>query len=422
MAMDTNLVFAEYLRAGLFDIGDADNRLDQLNQTVDELAAELKGKPAAIRCYTLAALDANLPLGNPQLLRTHELLKQQWKGLEGKYATPPRHLLRGVMLSALYKLGKELLTPCRIIYYTVSGLSQFIQFGREKSVIDLLLNEFRAYVENHASKEWSLAENPATPTFESFEFTGFEVEEVEVDNEKLQASLLTAAGSNPNGHGPRNAPEQWASHFSSTASAGITGAIQAAVQELGTSLNTDALETSINTYFQGVNKALVNAFKSSFQALAAVEQRSKLLWWKETLYSTTLQQSYREISPVLLPVIMALDLAKLLPVGIPASVDYLLLDTYRTVAGGVPKKQSLVELLTPFSESAQQQVLLPHLPLLTACEGRATLTGYLAQVVHGDRQPKKLTEYTGLRAKEQASSDQLALLVLHDLLIERLVK
>jgi hypothetical protein len=420
--MATNLIFAEYLRAGLFDIGDADNRLEQLTQAVDELAAELKDKPSAIRCYTLAALDSNLPLSNPQLLRTHELLKGHWKGLEGKYPTPPRHLLRGVMLSALYQLGKKWLVPCRIIYYTVSGLGQFIQFGREKSVIDLLLNEFRTYVESSANKEWSLAESPATPTIEAFEFAGFEVEEVEVDSEELVASLLKAASSNTQGYGPHNYPQQWATHFSSTASAGITQAIQATVQGMGESFNTEALETSINTYFQGVNKAITDAFKSSFQALAAVERRSKLLWWKETLYSTTMQQSYREISPVLLPVVMAIDLAKLLPVGIPASVDYLLLDTYRTVAGGAAKKQSLVELLNPFSESAQQQALRPHLPLMTACEGRATLTGFLAQVVHDTRQPKKLTEYTGLRAKEQASPDQLALLVLHDLLIERLVK
>lgn len=420
--MDNNQVFSEYLRAGLFEIGDADNRLEQLTGAVDELAAQLEDKPGAIRCYTLVALDANIPLTNPLLLKTHELLKGHWKGLEGKYPEPPRYILRGVMLSALYKLGKKWLVPCRIVYYTLSGLSQFIQFGREKPIIDLIQRELRTLIENKANEEWSLAENPAVPAFKAFEFAGFEVEEVEVDGDTLNAELLKAAGANPQGYGPNNYPQQWATHFATTAGTAIATAIQSSIQEIGASLSTDALTTSINTYFQGVNKALTEAFKSSFQSLAAVERRSKLLWWKETLYSTTLGKGYRELPPVLLPVVMAIDLAKLLPVGIPASVDYLLLDTYRAVAGGAPKKQSLVELLTPFGEPAQADLLRPHLPLHTACEGRTTLTAFLTQVVHDQRQPKKLTDYTGLRAKEQASPDQLALLVLHDLLIERLIK
>jgi hypothetical protein len=420
--MNSNLVFSEYLRLGLFDIGDADNRLEQLTKAVDELAAKLKNNPAAVRCYTLVALDANIPLTNVLLLETNELVKNHWKGLEGKYPEPPRTILRGVMLSALYQEGKQWLLPCRIIYYTLSGLGQFIQFGREKPVIELILHEFREYVENKAIEEWSLAKTPTVPTIAAFEFEGFEMGEVAIDNATLEASLLKAAGENSQGYGPSDYPQQWSVHFAATASAGIAEVIQATAQEIGKSLSTEALETSINTYFKGVSEALTGALKSSFQSLVAVERRSTLLWWKETLYSTTLGKSYREISPVLLPVVMAIDLVKLLPDGIPASVDYLLLDTYRAIAGTALKKQPLAELLSPFGEPAQQQVLQPHLPLLSECQGRMTLTAFLAQVVHDQRVPKKLTDYTGLRAKEPASPDQLALLVLHDLLIERLIK
>jgi hypothetical protein len=423
--MDSNLVFSEYLRTGLFDIGDADARMEQLTKAVDELAGKLKDNLAAIRCYTLVALDANIPLTNSLLVETNEILKTYWKGLEGKYPEPPRNILRGVMLSALYQLGKKWLSPCRIIYYTISGLSQFIQFGREKPVIDLILNEFRTYVENSATTEWALGENPVVPTLAAFKFAGFELAEVEIDSTTLEASLLKAAGATTQSYSPSNGYQYWTTHFASTASAGITTAIQTSVQELAGALSTETLETSINTFFKGVSEALNTAFKSSFQSLAAVERRSTLLWWKETLYSTTLQKSYREIyqiSPVLLPVVMAIDLAKLLPAGFPASVDYLLLDTYRAVVGTIPKKQTLVELLSPFGEPAQQQVLKPHLPLLSECAGRTTLTAFLAQVVHDQRVPKKLADYTGLRPKELASPDQLALLVLHDLLIERLVK
>lgn len=420
--MDTNLVFSEYLRADLFEIGDDDTRLAQLTAAVEELAEKLKSNFSAVRCYTLVALDANIPLTNKLLLETNAIVKNHWKGLEGKYPEPPRGILRGVMLSALYQVGKEFLRPCRIIYYTVSSLSQFIQFGREKSVIDLIVTEFRGYVEASAIKEWTLAENPAVPTFAAFKLEGLQLGEATVDSTTLEASLLKAAGNNSQGYGPNNAPQQWATHFASTASTGITNAIQATIEEFGESLSLETLETSINTYFKGISEALANSFKSSFQSLVAVERRSKLLWWKETLYSTALNKSYREIPPVLLPVVMAIDLAKLLPDSTPASVDYLLLDTYRTLVGGAPKKQSLTELLAPFGEPQYQQVLLPLLPPLSDCGERTTLTAFLAQVVRDQRLPKKLTDYTGLRAKELASPDQLALIVLHDLLTERLLK
>jgi hypothetical protein len=420
--MDDNLVFSEYLRTGLFEIGDADNRLEQLGQSVEELANSLANDLHQIRCYTLVALDAHIPLTNPLLLATQEVVKKHWKGLEGKYPQPPVNILRGVMLSALYQLGRQYVNPCRVIFYTASGLSQFIQFGREKPVTDLMLQEFADYVEDEALEQWSLAETPIKPTLTSFKLNGFKLGTAKVDATALEASLKKAAGPEPvNGYTTQNGSSQWIPHFASTASEGIAKVIEASLQTFGKSLSTETLEAEINNFFTSVSTSLTATFEQSFQSLVAVERRSKLLWWKETLFSTTLRKSYREIDPVVLPVIMAVDLARLLPDVAPVSVDYLLTDTYRAVVGTAPKKQPLPELLAPFGESTQQQLLAPHLKLLTNCGERTTLTAFLAQVVHSHRLPKKVADSTGLRAKEQASPDRLAVLVLHDLLTERLI-
>ena len=424
--MDDNLVFSEYLRAGLFEIGDADNRLEQLSKSVEELAGSLAKDLHQIRCYTLVALDAHVPLTNPLLLATQEVVKKHWKGLEGKYPQPPVTILRGVILSALYKLGREYAAPCRIIYYTASGLSQFIQFGREKPVIDLMLQEFADDVEKEALEQWELTKTPIKPTLTSFKLQNFKLGSVKVDEDELTTSLQTAIGPDENGYYSyqQNSTynQSWSKHYATSAGAAITAAIEGALQEFSESLSTETLEAEINKFFTGISTSLTATFEQSFRSLVAVERRSKLLWWKETLFSTTLRKSYREIDPAVLPVVMAIDLAQLLPDVAPVSVDYLLTDTYRAVVGAAPKKQSLPELLAPFGEDAQQELLAPHLKLLTDCGGRTTLTAFLAQVVHGHRSPKKLTDATGLRAKEQASPAGLAVLVLHDLLTERLIK
>lgn len=423
LTMDDNLVFSEYLRAGLFEIGDADNRLEQLSKSVEELAGSLANNLHQVRCYTLVALDAHIPLTNPLLLAAQEVVKKHWKGLEGKYPQPPVTILRGVILSALYQLGRKYMLPCRVIYYTASGLGQFIQFGREKPAIDLMLLKFADFVENEALKQWELAKTPIKPTLTSFELNDFKLGIAKVDATALEASLKKAAGPEPvNSYSTQSNSALWVPHFASTASAGIAKVIESSLQTFGQSLSTETLEAEINEFFAGISASLSATFEQSFQSLVAVERRSKLLWWKETLFSTTLRKSYREIDPAVLPVVMAIDLAQLLPDVAPVSVDYLLTDTYRAIVGAAPKKQPLPELLAPFGEDAQQELLAPHLKLLTDCGGRTTLTAFLAQVVHGHRSPKKLTDATGLRAKEQASPAGLAVLVLHDLLTERLIK
>ncbi len=421
--MERNEVFFDYLRAKLFEVEDNDNRVEQLTNSVNDLAEMLVDKLHEVRCYTLAALDADIPVNNPLIVATNEIVKKHWKGLEGKYPEPPRGILRGVMLSALYQLGTTDDELCRIIYYTASGHSQFVRFGNEEPVVDRILSEFGKNVEDEAVKEWSLTSTPATSKIDTFKLKGLKLGAVEVDSDTLKDSLNKAAGIEPKtNHGPQHGPQYWGPHFASTASAGITKAIETAVKSFGESISMKAVEDEINKFFSSVRTSLNTTLKDSFQSLLAVEQRSKLLWWKETLFSTTLRKGYREIDVAVLPVVMAIDLAKLLPNATPVSVDYLLTDTYLAIVGTKPQKHTLIELLEPFGEEQWQKILAPHLSMMTDCGERTTLTAFLAQVVHNQRQPKKLAIYTGLRAESQASPDQLAVIVLHDLLTERLIK
>jgi hypothetical protein len=61
--------------------------------------------------------------------------------------------------------------------------------------------------------------------------------------------------------------------------------------------------------------------------------RLDALWWSEALYSDALQCSYRELDPALAAVLMALELATIVPSPPPASVGYLLAETVHRLPG-----------------------------------------------------------------------------------------
>lgn len=419
--MDRNEVFYDWQRAQLFEVGDDKDRGDWLLAAAKELATTLENKPHEVRCYTLVALDADIAAENSRVAATYELVKKHWANVEGRYQDTPTTILRGVMLSALYELGAKSHVLCRVIYYTASGYAQFVQFGREQPAIDRILREFGRDVEAEAREEWALAEAPVAPTFAPFKLKDFKLGSASVNADTLKDKLKEATDSSKTGHNLYNYESQWITKFSATASAGIATAIEEAIINFGQSLSTAALEAEINKYFKGVSDSLTKAFTASFQSLQAVEQRSKLLWWKETLYSTTLGRGYRELDRAVLPVVMALDLFALLPDVTPVSVDYLLMDTYRAIVGDDDKAQPLVELVAVFEEEAHQKLLLPHLKEMQDCGERTTLTAFVVQVVHENRLAKKLAASTGLRATEQATGAELAVLVLHDLVTERIV-
>src|SRR3546814_8965848 len=96
---------------------------------------------------------------------------------------------------------------------------------------------------------------------------------------------------------------------------------------LSSSLSPNSIEKPINKFFTDFKKSLDQVLKTSFYSIQAVERRSKLLWWKETLYSSSLKDSYRSVNEIVQPIIMADDLYQQLHDIAPVSVDYLLKDT-----------------------------------------------------------------------------------------------
>ena len=237
-----------------------------------------------------------------------------------------RNIIRGVILNALYNIGLEDSKVARIVYLTATNYYPYAKLNSEKKLVEELLLEFGEIAEKDAVDEWSLTEEEPTLKLTPLKITDFKFGEVNVDKDLIEAGIKKGAV-NPSNHNPYQYPQQWGEYFATNASQGIITSLNKAFNSFSKSITPTTIETPINKFFTEFKKSLDIALKSSFSSLTAVERRSKLLWWKETLYSTSLKGSYRNVDKNALPIIMASDLYYQVPAITPISVDYLLKDT-----------------------------------------------------------------------------------------------
>ena len=251
--------------------------------------------------------------------------------------------------------------------------------------------------------------------------TGLKLNEVTVDDTKLKEALKVAAKYTPQGYNQYQQPEQWSEHFSNNVSPAISELIKNSIASISNSFDSTSFDTSINKFFLEFKKSLDASLKTSFSSLTSVERRSKLLWWKETLYSSSLRTSYRGLNKNLLPIVMSVDLNNQIPEVTPISVDYLLRDTIFLLNEKKDDKVKFVEFLTAISQDETKEVLRPFFTELTDKEGRISITDFIALLINDRLSTKDFPKRTGIKENDETSTSEIAVALLHDLLIQRLI-
>ena len=127
---------------------------------------------------------------------------------------------------------------------------------------------------------------------------------------------------------------------------------QLAANTVATSVNKALAATSPT--IEGLSKQLAAALKKHANALGKWviesaqrnERFTALLWWKQALYSPSLQRSYRELSPAGTAIALSFDLGSVSGAPVPLSVEYFISrETIRNVLPENPK-MTLAELAT----------------------------------------------------------------------------
>ncbi|MDX1905451.1 MAG: GTPase-associated system all-helical protein GASH [Bacteroidia bacterium] len=416
-----NKFLQDFLKTGLFDIGDSDERLKWLQESIADLKKKFEEDNSLLHKFTLVALDPNISDNEPVMIETERIITNHWRALRGKYTEMPRNIIRGVILNALYSVGTANPYAARIIYLTALNFYPFSKLNSEKKLVYEMLNALGEIAEQDAVEEWSLIEEEPSIKLSTLKISDLKFGEAQIPLDELKAKLKTAAKRDPQGHDPYNHPEQWSTHFSNNAGDAIGRVMSDAFATFSKSLSSTTLETPINKFFSEFKKALDANLKASFSSLTAVERRSKLLWWKETLYSPSQKRSYRGLDKYLLPVLMGVDLNNQIPEITPVSVDYLLRDTLFLLINKQDTPVNFSDYLTQIQTEKLKLILKPYFTTLNEIEGRISVTDFISLLLNGRVSINDFKLRTGIDETESITLTDLSVVVLHDLLIQRLI-
>lgn len=414
----------EYLKTGLFDIGDSDDRLKWLQQSIASLQKKFEDDYSLLHKYTLVALDPNISDSEPAMIETEATITDYWKALRGKYTEMPRNIIRGVILNALNIVGTADPLAARIIYLTALNFYPYAKLNTEKNIVNGMLNALGEIAEKNAVEEWSLIEEEPSLKLGVLKIGSLKFNPIKFNDESFKSKFAEALENDPaTGHGPQHGLHQsnYKQHFINKATEAISSSFNTAFEGFNKSVSSTEIETPINKFFTDFKKTLDANLKSSFSSLTAVERRSKLLWWKETLYSSSQKKSYRGLDKHLLPILMGSDLSNQVPNITPISVDYLLRDTLYLLIDKQDTSLKFSDYLTEISKADIKPILKSCFNNLDELDGKISITSFIALLVNDRINIKDFKARTGIDDSEEITLTELAVIVLHDILTQRLI-
>jgi len=406
---------------------DDDEKLKHLQQTAEDLAEKPSKNRSDVIKSVLVAFDAEVPPQEPELARVENALKKHWKTIKAKFPDVPRQLLRGILLESLRRRGEKDSKTAAIIWLTGSSYFRHTKPGRDKSLCDSFLLEMGRKVEENASKEWLGNYKYSTPAIPEMN-VNVDVKTPSINLEELTKQLAAAAGPKNEANedtGPdQNTywPQQgqaWSQKFAPRAATGISQVINKSFGEV-VKATTDTIKNSsasLEAHVASIDSAVEGAVSQIAQGAATAARRGDLLWWRQTLYSSTLMLSYRELDLAEVVLLMGYDLHKQIPDFYPHSLEFLLREAVRQITEERDSsKLTLAEFCKRLKASAHASVLLKALGSHANETGRVPLLSVVRKALAGESvESSQLSDYIGISGKTEVKLDELAVWMLRDI-------
>jgi hypothetical protein len=339
-------VLQEFLNLRLLNIGAEDSRLGKLNDACDELAQQYAVEPTTAIAPLLTAWDPTAG-PDPILIAIGELLQKHWPTFRGAFQDEPLTLYRAIILEAVVRAMEQQGTLAVAVSLIATNVLPELHVGQEERILSKILERAQSVTSKRLIKLWPTRsefapvaplKSPAIPPLKS------------TDPNAWFPKVAAAAGTgtnkqgvslnNPNPNWPNQGPP-WSYEFADRMAPiladvhdkAATAALKASAQAL------KALGDSV--------VAKLNDFVRSEQARGdQMNVSSRLLWWRQALYSETAAAPYRKLAAPLLALHMAFDMADLLPEVYPPAIESLLFEAVRAAAGAQSEDQiAMNELL-----------------------------------------------------------------------------
>jgi hypothetical protein len=419
-------VLQHLLEAELVDIDD-DSQMEKLSAAAAFVQDQLAEGKIGIAPATLVAMDPQVNGDEPVLDAVYAAVSAQWSTVKKRHPDRPVALLRGVLAQALAAAGASDVVAS-VIWPTASSYAPYASLAREQEVWTRILLPIGERSERAAAEAWSGRGGESRVEIPVPDLPAISASANGLDTATLTAYLAAAAGpvDNPPAgaktnnnvisqgpYGGAHAQPAWADTFGTTAAAGITRVVNAALVATVKGLDLGPLKASLEEHTAGISRAVTDALAP----LHAIELRSRVLIWREALYSRSQRRPYREIPAPLAVVSIAADLAAEVPPMSPASVDNLAWEAGHAVLGNAATTiAEFAAALTDLDDPSLAELLGSN----TDVQGRKTLLSFVRAVIAEGEAPSDVRAQLGVRGSVEIPLPDLVRWLFRDLRAERI--
>jgi hypothetical protein len=407
-----------FFDASLIPSETTDERLKHYQAAAAGLAKRFAESPRDAVSASRVAIDPNSPATDPWFNTVQEAVKVHWKTFLVKNHDAPRQICRAILLEALSKAADEDWTATLAIWNATSSLLPHLGDGPEQAITREFISGLGDECEKHSSDEWRIGATSAE-NLPEFEIKLPAMKVAEVDEPKLLKGMGAASGphneqgqafsNTPNPYWP-NTASSWSHQFAPRATKAIANAINNALTETAPAI-------------EGLSKQLAPALKKHANALGnwvlgsaqRNERFTALLWWKQALYSPSLQRSYRKLSPAGAAIALSFDLCSVSGAPVPLSVEYFLRETICSLVPENPKL-TLAELAVTIKTD---DTVGPCLPTPTSGPPhRISLREFLSVVRQAVQADETIPAYLGVVPSTSLPISEWAVWLLRERLAE----
>jgi hypothetical protein len=338
--------------------------------------------------------------------------------------------VRAVILESLCQLSKDDAATATLVWLTARDVIGHYQLNGEGHAISELLQELADRVEENGQAVWKISQKLQANKVKGVEISISAVKAAQIDEESLKVHLLDAmvhsgwsrqagGGKNPQYQGSND--WQWPKFMAEHSATGIAQVVDSALSQQAKSFSaiSSSIQKSLDDYFTQLQPFFEDLNNTIVKSINANNKRGELLWWKQSLYSHSLNASYRSLDQLSAAVCMAHDLAEQVESIYPESLDYLLRETLKEVHGDqVAEVQPLTDWLER-SLSLHENIQSLLKTYTEHGEQRKPLLSAWANVLLSGETTSFFTE-TGIDKKAKLTASDLAVWLFHGLQAQKL--
>jgi hypothetical protein len=360
----TTSIIQSFLRLRLLDIGADDTRLAKLNEVSAELAATFVNEPVRATAIILVACDPAVTT-DPALDEIAAVVEKHWPTYASAFAGVPVVLFRAIALEALSRAQEQQPAIATATALIARNVLPHLEGAKETEALSALFARASEIMTVNTNAAWSMGEELQAPDLgqlpqvDRTSKIDRKVLQGKVDSSVGPSNKAGQAGSSPNPHWSNSAPH-WSYEFAERLGPILADIHDKAVENAVTARSkVDAALTEAVTGFMS------NLSDWMAERSGALERRVSLLWWRESLYSSSAKASYRTLTPELAAVHMAVDFASHVPSEYPPSVEHFLREAVVAVVGEQRGRTERVRISSLVGEVSKTE----NISLKAALEG-----------------------------------------------------